>query len=77
MNKDKKIIEGIVWNDHAGYGMCLLPNGPSSVPSEAITIESPENNKSLLPNEWHGMKVRITIEVVDDYVKPEWKKFNE
>lgn len=81
MNK-QKVIEGIVWNDHAGYGMCLLPEGPS-VQGEVILIENdfpteegPGNKQTqLLPNEWHGMKVRITMEVIDDYVSDEHKKF--
>ena len=72
MKNKQKVIEGIVWNDHAGYGMCLLPKGPS-VPGDAIIIES--EGKQLLPNEWHGMKVRLTIEVINDYVSPEHKKF--
>lgn len=68
----QKVIEGTAWYDHAGYGMCLLPKGPS-VQGLTITIEA--GDKQLLPNEWHGMKVRITMEVIDNHVSDEHKKF--
>ena len=74
MKSTLKVIEGIAWFDHAGYGMCLCPNGPSKPEVIVIDQYGPDHN-NVLPNEWHGMKVRITMEVIDDNVSDEHKKF--